>query len=102
MAKTPKTPPRRLTGPGKWQPEPSDAVNLATLRWYALTIDRLLLQIYCTDRSKQAAMQAILDKALHDLYRHAKDIKFAEDQCPDGQRLCDDGLCAPTCLFDNP
>ena len=85
---------------GKWQPEPNDAINLATLRWYALTIDRLLIQIYATDRSKQAAMQAILDKAVKELYRHGKGITAEDGECPEGQRLCSDGFCAPMCMFE--
>ena len=86
--------------PGKWQPEPNDAINLATLRWYALTIDRLLIQIYSTDRSKQAGMQAILDQALKELYRHGKGIAEGDSECPEGQRLCSDGFCAPICMFE--
>ena len=100
MAKSRKSSVSKPAGTNKWQPEPNDAINLATLRWYALTIDRLLIQIYCTDRSKQAAMQAILDKALKDLYRHGKGITVGDDECPEGQRRCSDGFCAPMCMFE--
>lgn len=100
MAKARKTSVPKPAGTTNWKPEPNDAINLATLRWYALTIDRLLIQIYCTDRSKQAAMQGILDKAIRELYRHGKGITIGAEECPDGQRLCSDGFCAPMCMFE--
>jgi hypothetical protein len=45
-------------------------------------------------------MQGILDRALKELYRHGKGITLGDDGCPEGQRLCSDGFCAPMCLFD--
>jgi|SRR6187401_1222443 hypothetical protein len=100
MAKSRKSSVSKAARTGKWEPEPNDAINLATLRWYALTIDRLLIQIYCTDRSKQATMQAILDKAVRELYLHGKGPTLGDDGCPEGQRLCSDGFCAPMCMFE--
>ena len=100
MAKPRKPSTKAFRGQGKWEPQPNDAINLATLRWYALTIDRLLIQIYCTDRSRQPEMQAILDKALKELYRHGRGITLGDDECPEGQRRCSDGFCAPMCMFE--
>jgi hypothetical protein len=100
MAKRRKASSVKPGRPDKWEPQANDAINLATLRWYALTIDRLLIQIYCTNRSKQAAMQSILDRAVRELYIHGKDGAQGDEGCPDGQRLCSDGFCAPMCLFE--
>ena len=100
MAKSRKASVSKPYSTRKWEPKPNDAINLATLRWYALTIDRLLLQIYCTDRSKQAGMQAILDNAVKELYRHGKGTTAGDEECPEGQRLCSDGFCAPMCMFE--
>ena len=100
MAKARKASTSKIKGYGKWEPQANDAINLATLRWYALTIDRLLIQIYSTDRSKQPVMQGILDQTLKDLYRHRKSVTLGDDGCPDGQVRCADGLCSPMCAFD--
>ena len=86
-----------------WQPRPNDAIDLATLRWYAVTIEKLAIEIYVTDRSKFGALDTVLRrevKALTALAARASDAVHSDDDCPGGWFLCRDGLCAPAC--DSP
>jgi len=84
---------------GPWTPSPDDAINLSTLRWYALTIERLLIEIYSTDRKKLPGLQKLLNEQLKKLYEYSQSQQLTsdEDDCPPGQILCPDGLCAPSC-----
>ena len=34
---------------GKWEPKPSDAINLATIRWFALMMEAKAIEIYGTN-----------------------------------------------------
>ena len=84
----------------KWTPEPNDAINLATIRWYALTLERLLIEMYSTNRKKLPELQKMLDQDLKDLYEAFKKPTpglIDEDDCPPGQQMCRDGLCAAQC-----
>jgi len=83
---------------GPWTPSPNDAINLATLRWYALTIERLLIEIYSTNREKLPGLQHLLDEELRRLYAYSQSSEVRDDdECPPGQTMCPDGLCAPSC-----
>lgn len=82
-----------------WKPQANDAIRLAALRWYAITIERLAIDIYATDRRKFEAMEAILKretKALFDVGQGPGGA-LQDGDCPDGYFLCKDGLCAPMC-----
>ena len=35
-----------------WHAEPDDAIRLAALRWFALQIERLSIEIYASDKSR--------------------------------------------------
>jgi hypothetical protein len=83
-----------------WVAKPEDAIALAALRWYALTIDKLCIEIYATDRRKFTALEAKLKAQVTALVKFAKGVTAAdEDECPDGYVMCD-GLCKPACYFE--
>ena len=80
----------------KWQGQPDDAIRLAALRWFAIQIERIGIEIYATNKSKAAAVEELLRgtvKRMSDLH---EDIAEPED-CPIGYVLCKDGMCAPMC-----
>jgi hypothetical protein len=86
----------------KWKPSADDAVNLATIRWYAITLERLLIEMYCTNRKKWPELQQRLNDDLKELYDDfkrpsARPDLADDDECPPGQVLCRDGLCAAQC-----
>jgi hypothetical protein len=86
----------------KWVPQPEDAINLATIRWYAITLEKLLIEMYSTNRKKWPGLQKLLDQDLQELYDYFKKPEFGpelsdDDECPPGQQMCDDGLCAAQC-----
>jgi hypothetical protein len=84
-----------------WVPDPKDAINLAALRWYALTIDRLCIEIYATNRKKFRELETLLQSQVKALYGFAKDVGLRDDdQCPPGYMMCPDRLCAPSCDFE--
>ncbi len=84
----------------KWMPQPEDATNFATIHWYAIEIEKLLIEMYCTNRKKWPGLQKLLDQdmqALYDYFKKADPGLADEDDCPPGQQLCSDGLCAARC-----
>jgi hypothetical protein len=82
----------------RWTPQADDAMNLATIRWYGITLERLLIEMYSTNRHKWPGLQERLNQDLKDLYDYFKSPDFAdEDECPPGQTMCSDGLCAAQC-----
>jgi hypothetical protein len=94
-----KQPSKRLVKED-WIAKPEDAIALAALRWYALTIDKLCIEIYATDRRKFMALEALLKSQVTDLLEFAKDTTQGdEDECPEGFVMCD-GLCKPACYFE--
>ena len=81
-----------------WQAGPDDAIRLAALRWFALEIERLGIEIYASDKTKYKAIEKVLHQALHAMGDTRDRITVASsDECPDGYVLCRDGLCAPMC-----
>lgn len=82
-----------------WKPHAHDAIRLAALRWYALTIERLAIDIYATDPRKFEAMAAMLRRQTKELFDLGRGPGGAlkDNDCPDGYFLCKDGLCAPMC-----
>ena len=81
-----------------WQAEPDDAIRLAALRWFALQIERLGIEIYATDKSRYAEIEKILRTALSRMAGTKKDLSQDEEsECPEGFILCKDGFCAPMC-----
>ena len=97
MAKTRKADARRA-------PQSDDALRLAALRWYAITIERLSIEVFATHPEKYNELEAKLKdacKALKALGGQKKKLKGPDedeqDGCPDGYKLCSNGLCAPMC-----
>ena len=79
-------------------PRTSDAERLAALRWLAMRIEQLCIEIFVTDRSKFGEVEAALRVQVRLLQEMGKPVKALEgDDCPEGYVLCRDGLCAPMC-----
>jgi hypothetical protein len=81
----------------KWQPEPDDAIRLAALRWYALTIEAQAIQLYATDSSKYGAVETILRDAVKLMDAVRPSPIGGGGDCPPGFVMCG-GECAPMCL----
>jgi len=89
---------KKLAHHTKWQPEPNNAIQLTTLRWYALTIERLAVEIYATYPDSFGDLTIALRESVERLQRLAPPSpNFGSDDCPDGWLLCRDGLCSPMC-----
>ena len=85
-------------GTTRWQAAPNDAIRLAALRWFALTLEKRSIELYATNAASYHEMEDILRKALHRL-DHLRD-KFSlgeDDECPEGYIMCGNGVCAPSC-----
>jgi hypothetical protein len=83
-----------------WIAESRDAISIAALHWYAITIEKVCIEIYATDRKRFKALEALLQSQVRDLYKFAKGVKGDEDdECPEGYVMCN-GLCAPACDFE--
>jgi hypothetical protein len=89
-----------MMGQTDWAPSPSDVMNLAAIRWFALTIEKLATELYITDRALYPALKDVLKHAVQDLER-AKPRKLSEGECPPDYVLCDD-LCVPMCDKEGP
>jgi hypothetical protein len=81
-----------------WVPEPDDAIRLAALRWFALELERIGIQIYATDKRKYAAMERLFRQTVKRLGAMHDTVNVAnEGDCPEGYVLCKDNTCAPMC-----
>lgn len=79
-------------------PEASDALRLATLRWFTTTIERLLIEVYVTNPSKYHELETLMKSQVKQIEMFGKTIAIADpDDCPEGWKLCRDGLCSPMC-----
>ena len=97
MAKTTKKKPSSA-GPRIWQAEPDDAIRLAALRWFAISIERLSIEIYASDKQQYEPIEDLLRHTLKRMEKIGKRADVREDEeCPNGYVLCRDGLCAPMC-----
>ena len=54
-------------GTGRWQAAPNDAIRLAALRWFALTIEKEGIELYATNTATFPEMEKILRKALGEI-----------------------------------
>lgn len=84
-------------GTGRWQAAPNDAIRLAALRWFAVTIEKWSIELYATDATTYPKVVKALRHALNDLSDLRDDARQDEDDCPEGYVLCDNGMCAPSC-----
>ena len=80
----------------RWQGQPDDAIRLAALRWFAVQIERIGIEIYATNKSRAGAVEDLLRATIKGMSDIHKDIAEPED-CPMGYVLCKDGMCAPMC-----
>ena len=88
----------QLPGQIKWQPNPDDAIKLAALRWFALTIESSAIQIYATDARQYAALEQVLHACVDGIRGLNKDFVLGgDDDCPPGFVQCGNE-CAPMCL----
>ena len=81
---------------GKWQAAPNDAIRLAALRWFALTIEQTCIEIYATDTNSYHVMEEELRHVVRKLQKHRAKLTLGNDTCPDGYVLCGE-TCAPMC-----
>jgi hypothetical protein len=103
MATKKKKKPAR--GTSRWQAVPNDAIRLAALRWFALTLEQRAIELYATDQATYHRMEHVLRKALRELDHLGKEFALsAADECPEGYIPCEDGVCKPSCdrLDDAP
>jgi hypothetical protein len=81
-------------------PEPDQtALELALIRWYALSIEKLATDLYITDRANLPAVKAALSAALQQLSTLRKSLKddtSMASSCPPGYVRCE-GICVPEC-----
>jgi hypothetical protein len=88
---------KRPRGTERWQAVPNDAIRLAALRWFALTIEKEAIELYATNTLSFPEMEKILRKALGDIDDLRDKFAAEEDGCPEGYFLCDDDVCRPSC-----
>lgn len=82
----------------KWQAGPDDAIKLAALRWYAMMIESIAIQIYATDSSKALVVEGILRDCLTKMNGvRPKPITGDDGECPPGFVMCRNE-CAPMCM----
>ena len=79
-------------------PRANDAERLAALRWLAMRIEQLCIELYVTDRDTFNDIEDSLRAEVRRLQAMAPVRPIAGEECPDGYVLCRDGLCAPMCF----
>ena len=79
-------------------PRANDAERLAALRWLAMRIEQVSIEVFVTDREKFADIEESLRAQVKRLQAMAPVKPIAGEECPDGYVLCRDGLCAPMCF----
>lgn len=89
---------------GNWAPSPNDAMAMAAIRWFACVIESYAIELYATNPTTFAHTEAVLRDAIRKLALAKLKIKQefnAEDDCPEGYRMCD-GICKPSCEEEAP
>ena len=82
----------------KWEPSPGDAINLATIRWFALMVEAKAIEIYGTDPAVYPELQKVLANCLGEVSSIKAPQPVAGDgDCPPGWVQCGED-CAPVCL----
>ena len=83
-----------------WKPRPNDAINFATIHWFALAIEAKCIEIYATYPELYPAIQAALGKGLSGVSGITAKKPIGEPDpgdCPPGWVPCGDD-CAPKCM----
>jgi hypothetical protein len=96
MPQSPETP------TDSWVPSQKDAINLATLRYYALQIESLIILAYRSDpdprRPQLPALRALLVRHMRELRELGtpRPTALRNGDCPDPDDMrCTDGYCYP-------
>ena len=85
----------------KTQRGTNDAQRLAAIRWLAMKIEQVSIEVLVTDRDKFNAIEESLRDEVNRLKQLARpEPPVAGEDCPEGYVLCD-GLCAPMCDSNN-
>ncbi|HXT71106.1 MAG TPA: hypothetical protein VN700_15190 [Vicinamibacterales bacterium] len=84
---------------GKWQPEPGDAINLATIRWFAIMIEAKAIEIYGTNPLVYPKILNVLNDAFTSVSGISVKKPIADPgDCPPGWVTCGED-CAPRCML---
>ena len=76
----------------------NDAQRLAAIRWLAMRIEQVSIEVLVTDRNKFHEVEGALREQVRLLQRMSRPLQGIEgDDCPEGYVLCRGGLCAPMC-----
>ena len=76
----------------------NDAQRLAAIRWLAMRIEQVSIEILVTDRDKFDQVENALREQIRLLQRMGRPLQEIEGaECPEGYVLCRGGLCAPMC-----
>lgn len=76
----------------------TDAEQLAALRWLAMKIEQVSIEVFVTNHRHFGAIEEALRlqvKLLRQIGR--PELALVADDCPAGFVLCRDGLCSPMC-----
>ena len=76
----------------------NDAERLAALRWLAMKIDQVSIEVYVTHPDKFDELENAMRAAVRSLQKIGRPREpVGDEDCPGGYILCRDGLCAPMC-----
>ena len=81
----------------------NDADQLAALRWLAMKIEQVSIELFVTNRKHFGAIEDALRmqvKMLHQIGH--TNLVLGDGDCPVGFILCRDGLCSPMCNEELP
>jgi hypothetical protein len=84
----------------KWQPSAFDAMNLASLRYYAMEIEQVSISVYAgDDKDRTKFNKLVVDLAdflilIRAKYKGVSPEEELSDECYDSWVLCS-GMCVP-------
>ncbi len=85
----------------KWQPQATDAINLAAIRWFALTIEARAIEVYATNPAAYSELEALLRRCVRTVASFDPMRPITGDtDCPPGWVRCA-GECAPVCMTES-
>jgi hypothetical protein len=102
MARTQR---KQSTQPRRNSPHTStnDAERLAALRWLAMKIEQVSIELFVTDRHNFGAIEDALRLQVKSLRKMGgTNLALEDGDCPAGFVLCRDGLCSPMCNEELP
>lgn len=75
----------------------NDAERLAALRWLAMKIEQISIEVFVTNRRHFGAIEHALQQQVQTLRQIGRpDMAVVEEDCPAGFIPCN-GLCSPMC-----